>query len=122
MSDGETIRRIALSLPECQEADHLGTISFRVRGKIFAQFSKDHSQVLVKLPASLQMALIGADPENFVSEPHWGSYGWTRLRLAALPAEQLRPLLIQSWRMIAPKTLARDPANPQGDVPHTPLD
>ena len=116
MSDSEGVRQIVLSLPDCQEVDQYGTISFRVRGKIFAQFSEDQSQILVKLPASLQTALIAAEPGDFISEPHWGGYGWTRIRLAALSAEQLRPLLVQSWRLLAPKALARDSANPSAET------
>jgi hypothetical protein len=114
MSNLESVRQIVLSLPDCQEVDQYGAISFRVRGKIFAQFSADQSQILVKLPASLQTALIAAEPGDFVSEPHWGGYGWTRIRLAALSVEQLRPLLVQSWRLLAPKALTRD--NPSAET------
>lgn len=115
MSDSETVRRLALSLPDTQEVEQFGTVSFRVRGKIFAQFSKDQSEILVKLAAPLQTSLITAEPDIFISEPHWGGYGWTRIRLATLPVETLRPLLVQSWRLIGPKTMARDPADPPGD-------
>lgn len=115
MSDSENVRQFALSLPESQEVDQFGAISFRSRGKVFAQFSKDQTQILVKLPESLQLALITAEPDIFISEPHWGSYGWTRIRLAALPAEQLHPLLTQSWRLVAPGASTPESADPSAE-------
>ena len=107
MSDGQTARQIALSLPDACEVDHFGAPSFRVHAKIFAQLSKDETEALVKLPKHYQAELIDIDPASFASEPQWGRYGWTRIQLAGVPPDLLKTLLVQSWRVVAPKPVGR---------------
>lgn len=36
----DRFRELAMQLPQVEEVDHFGTPSFRVRGKIFTQFSR----------------------------------------------------------------------------------
>lgn len=106
MLSWETAHRLALSLPDAEERDHFGSPSFRVNGKIFAQLSdQTHQQgrVLVKLSPADQAALTMSDPETFSSVPQWGHHGWTHIQLATVEEFMLRDLLLQSWRLVAPK-------------------
>lgn len=99
---------LALSLPEAEERDHFGSPSFRVRGKIFAQLSgkgSSSNQALVKLSPSDQTALTMSASDCFSSVPHWGRHGWTYVQLAKVDSALLHSLLLQSWRLIAPKSL-----------------
>lgn len=109
MTSWEAARKLALSLPEAEERDHFGSPSFRVKGKIFAQLSSLESgemRALIKLTPADQAALILSVPETFSSVPQWGHHGWTHVRLAAVDAGWLHSLLLQSWRLVAPKKWA----------------
>ena len=35
-------------------------------------------------------------------------YNWVVVRLAALEADELRELVLDAWRMVVPKSVARD--------------
>lgn len=97
-----------MSLPGAEEYDHFDSPSFRVNGKIFAQLSKHEAEderALVKLAPADQAALIMSAPDVFSSVPQWGRYGWTHIRLADVEVSILRDLLLQSWRLVAPKKL-----------------
>lgn len=101
-------RRIALSLPEAVEAEHMGHPDFRVRNKIFASIgTPDARWGTVKLTADQQEVLLDAEPEAFKpAAGAWGRRGWTYVRLAAVDATILRSALVMAWRNTAPKTLA----------------
>lgn len=101
-------RALALALPETTEADHLGAPSFRVAGNIFAQLSADGATGLVKLPLPQQAARVAAEPQRFWLPQHWSQFGWTHVRLADLAEPDMRHLLAASWRLVAPKKLARE--------------
>ena len=106
----ERARKLAMSLPDVEERDHFGSPSFRVKSKIFAQLSSPGSEArraLVKLASADQAALLLSAPEIFSSVLQWGNHGWTYVELAAVKESVLRDLLWQSWRLVAPKNLAR---------------
>lgn len=107
MLSWRTAHKLALSLPEAEEQGHFGSPSFRVRGKIFAQLSSedDEGSALVKLSKANQAALLMSDPATFTAPQHWGSYGWTTVRLANIDDSLMLELLVESWRSVAPKTL-----------------
>ena len=44
----DRFRELAMRLPAVEEHDHFGTPSFRVRGKIFAQFSRSSDDAIFK--------------------------------------------------------------------------
>ena len=94
-----------------------GRPTFRVRGKIFAGLSDDDSSVGVKCPKEERAELIAAEPEKFFIRPgHDDNFAWLRVRLAALDdLEELRVILLDSWRQAAPRRLAA--AYDQGETP-----
>lgn len=104
----EDVRRIALSLPETAEKLAWGMPTFRVRNKIFASLADDDASVGVKCPVEDRAELIASEPEKFfVREGHDDHYAWLRVRLAALDdEEELRAILLDSWRQAAPRALA----------------
>ncbi|NJQ03830.1 MmcQ/YjbR family DNA-binding protein [Streptomyces zingiberis] len=104
----EDVRRIALSLPEVEEKLAWGMPTFRVRNKIFVSVADDDGSIGVKCPVEDRAELIAAEPEKFfLREGHDDAYAWLRVRLAALDdEEELRAILLDSWRQAAPRTLA----------------
>ncbi len=109
MIDDETVRELALSLPEAKEQDHRGHPSFRVRGKIFATLWPGKHRAVLKLPLDEQAALVGSEPMAF-SLNAWSRQGWTEVNLRQVSAAQFERLLDMAWRGVAPKKLARSEA------------
>lgn len=106
MPGWQEARKLALELPEAQEQPHFDKPSFRVRGKIFATLSAPEQRLTLKLAAADQMALNLLDGDACKPVPgYWGAQGWTEVYLAHIGKEQLRGLLLQSWKQVAPKRL-----------------
>ena len=106
MATGAQMRKLALALPEAEERSHFGQPDFRVRGKIFAGISPDGGRGTLKLSPEMQATLLDARAEAFSPcAGAWGRSGWTYVKLAKAKPAELRFLLEQSWRLVAPKKL-----------------
>jgi hypothetical protein len=105
----EDVRRIALALPETKEKLAWGMPTFRVRERIFASLAEDDASIGVKCPIEERTELIAAEPEKFFLRPgHDDNSAWLRVRLAALDdAEELEAILLDAWRLTAPRRLAQ---------------
>jgi hypothetical protein len=104
----DEFRRLALSLPEASEAEHMGHPDFRVGGKIFATLGPDGDWGMVKLPPNEQASFVRAEPDVF--QPFagaWGRRGSTKVCLAAAQDVTVRHALVAAWRNVAPKRLAQ---------------
>lgn len=102
----DTVRQLALALPEVEEHDHWGKPSFRIRKKIFATPWEKERRTVLKLPLSEQTAVAAAQPEVFSYGP-WQHQGWTFVELAKVDAEMFRRLLSTAWCNVAPKRLVK---------------
>jgi hypothetical protein len=100
-------RRLALTLPEAVEAEHMGHPDFRVRGKIFATLAyPDKSFGMVKLSLPDQLKFTRADTEAFAPVPgFWGEHGSTHVHLKAAKMPMVRQALQAAWHHAAPKDL-----------------
>jgi hypothetical protein len=78
------VRRICLALPEVEERETWGDVTFRVRNKIFM----------------IEMA-----PETFSAAAYTGRYGWVRVQLKGLSPQLAERLIANAWRRTAPKRL-----------------
>ncbi|OOG59816.1 hypothetical protein B0E48_03230 [Rhodanobacter sp. C03] len=101
----DRFRELAMQLPQAEEVDHFGTPSFRVRGKIFAQFSRRDDRVILKFSLDeLDVLRMSAD-DLFEADPSWGKHGWTHVRIAGMEEAWVHQLLRDAWRRVAPKKL-----------------
>lgn len=98
-----TVRTLALSLPGAEERETWGTATFRVRSKIFAMFTDDERDIWVKTTHDEQRALTAMDPDTFFVPPYVGPSGWVGARVGRADRHEMRELLIEAWRMTAPK-------------------
>ncbi|MET8676556.1 MmcQ/YjbR family DNA-binding protein [Streptomyces sp. NPDC004647] len=107
-TNAEDVRRIALELPETEEKLAWGMPTFRVRGKIFVSLADDDASMGVKCPIEDREELITSEPEKFFVRPgHDDNFAWLRVRLAAVEnEEELRAILLDSWKQAAPRKLA----------------
>jgi hypothetical protein len=100
-----TVKKLALSLPEAEERLAWQEPTFRVRNKIFAMFADEQTALWVKSTHDEQRALCHMDPETFFVPPYVGKSGWVGIRYRTVDRDELKELLIEAWRMTAPKRL-----------------
>ncbi|MER5864413.1 MmcQ/YjbR family DNA-binding protein [Kitasatospora sp. NPDC002040] len=106
---------MGLALPRATERPTWETtVTLRVGEKIFAMGTPGSGSVTVKASRADQAELLAAEPEVFSSAPYVGRHGWVLVQLAGVDPEELRDLLAEAWRSVAPKRLVResDPAGP----------
>jgi hypothetical protein len=105
--DKETVRRLALALPEAEEKSHFGKPDFRVRNRVFATLPGS-GHAVVKLTPDQQEMLTGCEPTVFRPvNAGWGRQGWTKVMLADADELTLKSALVMAWRNVAPAPLRK---------------
>lgn len=109
MVDWETIRQIALSLPEAEEVPG-DRPSFRVRGKLFAWKSRDRdgATLAVRVDRDEKQLMLDARPDLYFETPHYAGYPGVLVRLDAIDEKELRERLEDAWLIQAPKKLGAE--------------
>ena len=72
---------------------------------MFATLSDDGHSATVKATREEQAALVAAAPDTFDVPAYVGRHGWVGIRLATVDPAELRELLVEAWRLTAPKRL-----------------
>jgi hypothetical protein len=102
----ETLREVALALPEVEESTSWGTPAFKVKRKAICRLHDKMSDVLV---VGIDMAdkeyLIDSRPDVYFSLPHYDGYPAVLVRLHVVERDELRRLLTAAWRFVAPPKL-----------------
>jgi len=101
----DTVRKLALALPESTELETWGQPTFRVRKKIFVMFSDAEREAWMKSTHDEQRALVQMDPETFFVPPYVGPSGWIGVRFQTVDREEMRELVTEAWRLTAPKRI-----------------
>lgn len=112
----DRLREICLALPEAVERETWGDPTFRVRNKIFAMTKQGDGRFSVwcKARHGLQQALVGTDPARFFVPPYIGHTGGIGIRLdLPIDWDELEELVLESYRLTAPKRLAAALDQPQ---------
>jgi hypothetical protein len=104
--DADDVRRIALSLPQTVEKELWNHPTFHVVGRMFVTVPDEGTSFAVRCPKLDRHELIASEPGKFWVPPHEANSSWVRVRLAALDGpEELRDILLDSWRQAAPPHL-----------------
>ena len=106
-------RRLALALPGVVEGTSYRTPAFRVGGKFFFRLREDGESLAVRIDFDTREALLQANPRAFFITDHYVAYPAMCVHLSAVRPAELKALLEQSWRQVAPKRLA-DARVPRG--------
>jgi len=128
MATQADVRRIAMSLPGAEEGKERFAFSVPNKGKLrgFAWVWMERvtpKQPRVPQPAviALRVAnledkefLLGLDKEKFFTEPHYDGFPAVLVRLAAVTARELEPLVTEAWRCQAPKGPLAEEGAPRG--------
>jgi hypothetical protein len=102
-----TVRKIALSLPGAEERETWGEATFRVRNKIFVMLTERERHAWVKNLHEEQRALVAMDADTFFVPPYVGPSGWIGVRIGKVDRAEMHELLIEAWRLTAPKRTVR---------------
>ncbi|GAA1608689.1 MmcQ/YjbR family DNA-binding protein [Kribbella sancticallisti] len=104
--DAAAVRKLMLGLPGVEEREGwAGQPAYRVRKKGFAYLSEDETSVMFKALREEQEAMVAEDPEVYSAWWSAGRFGWLGVELATADEDELRELLIEAWRLTAPKYL-----------------
>ncbi|WP_328991408.1 MmcQ/YjbR family DNA-binding protein [Kribbella sp. NBC_01245] len=122
MATQENVRRIVAELPETVEAADRFAFSVRVgakeKGLAWVWLERlEPKQARVPQPEVLAVrvangdekaALLQADPDKFFTEDHYNGYPAVLVRLKAIGVAELRELLVDAWRVQAPRKLVKE--------------
>ena len=105
----EDVREIAEPLPRSYEVLVRDRVKFRVGRLVYLAFSHDETMMGFAFPKEEREALIAAEPDKFLMpKPSDQRYNWVVVRLSQLDIEELREIVLEAWRMVVPKKVARD--------------
>jgi hypothetical protein len=117
------VRRIALGLPETDEASSRGSAHWRVKTKGFVWERPlrraDYEALGERAPEGpilgvrvsdlgVKEALLGDDPDVFFTTPHFDGYPAVLVRLERIENPELEEIIIEAWLDRAPKRLASE--------------
>jgi len=122
MATRADVRRIALSLPKVEEAKDHFAFSVPNKGKLKGFVWVWMERVIPKRPrvanpgviavrvANLGQrdALLSAEPAKFFTEPHYEGFPAVLVRLDAVTVADLKVLLAEAWRCMAPAELSEE--------------
>lgn len=119
METWETICAFLETLPGTQQDPPGGREVVRVNGKVIAfpaanersrppEFPADEAFVVIKVDKFERMALLHDDPQTFFVTSHYESYPGVIVRLRTVDTAQLHELLLEAWKMVAPKRVVRE--------------
>lgn len=94
-------RRIALSMEGAEEGSHMGSVDFRVGGRIFATLASiKEGYGNVKLTPEMQADFVAELPDVFVPVGGgWGRTGMTHVRLSAVSEDVLTGAIRAAWNL-----------------------
>ncbi|HET9438285.1 MAG TPA: MmcQ/YjbR family DNA-binding protein [Gaiellaceae bacterium] len=107
MADWDTVRAIALSLPEVEEAGG-DRVAYRVRGKLFAWAARDRDGggLAIRVEREEKQLILDSNPAVYFTSPHYDGWPGVQIRLEAIDEPELRERLEDAWLIQAPKRLA----------------
>ena len=107
--DAAAILDLAATLPESGERDYLeDSTIFTFRGRGIGIVTGDGSELIVKSTRLERDALVNSEPETYSEWWTSGRYGWVRVRLERVDPEEAFELVVEAWRLTAPKRLVRE--------------
>lgn len=104
----EKFRELILSFPEMEEGTAYGSPIFKVKNKMAARLSEEFpATIVVKTDLPLRSSLLEGAPDAFYITPHYAAHPLMLVRLSEVSADDLKYLIEQAWRIVAPKTLLK---------------
>lgn len=115
----EDVRSLGSELERSYEVHVRGRLKFRVGQLVYVAFSLDETVMEFAFPKEERAALVESEPHRFqMPSTSDMRFNWVQADLAALEPAEARELVVDAWRMVVPKKLARayDLAHPNGPM------
>jgi hypothetical protein len=100
----DTVREIALVLPDVEDSTMHGKLALKVRGKLLACLaihkSAEPGSLAVRIDFDQRAGLLEEAPETYYITEHYRNYPAVLVRLASIQTGQLRDLLNAAWRFV----------------------
>ncbi len=106
----DDVRAIALALPGAfEQASYGDRPSWRTKPRMFT-WIRDDPEALVVWVDSVEDrdALLAADPDTFFTTDHYAGQPIVLVRLGTVDLAEATELIVDSWRLRAPKRLVAD--------------
>jgi hypothetical protein len=95
-------------LPEVELGTSYGTPALKVRRKLFARLREDSEHLVLFVDFMEREALVQSSPQTFVVTPHYQDWPMVLVKLENADPDELRELVVESWRRRAPKRLVAE--------------
>ena len=89
----DTVRRLALTLPNVEESTSYGTAALKVKGKLMVRLHDDGDKIVLAMPFDRREEMMEADPETYFITDHYRDYPWILVSLARVREDALPDLL-----------------------------
>jgi len=100
----DTVRKIALQLPEVEDSSAYGSPAFKVRGKLLACIainkSAEPGSLVVRLDFDRRAELIETAPDIYYLTDHYVNYPSVLVRLSRIEPDALKDLLGMAWSFV----------------------
>jgi hypothetical protein len=113
----DDVRPLGAELERSYEVYVRGRLKFRVKQLVYVAFSLDESVMGFAFPKEERVALVLSDPDKFqLPTASDLRFNWVHADLATLDPTEAREFVVDAWRMVVPKKLARayDVTHPDG--------
>jgi hypothetical protein len=108
MAELADVRRLGAELERSHEGYVRGRLRFRVGSIVYAAFSLDERVMGFAFPKDERSALVDGEPHKFrMPRASELRFNWVEAQLEALDSTEARELVVDAWRMVVPKKLAR---------------
>jgi hypothetical protein len=105
----DDVRAVAQPLPRAYEVVVHDRVKFRVGQIVWLAFSPDETTMGFAFPKEEREALVASAPDTFLLPgPSDLRFNWMVARMAVLDLEEMREIVLDAWRMVVPKFVARD--------------
>src|SRR6185503_17843922 len=130
MATQADVRRIALSFPGTEEASDRFAFSVPIKGKLKGFVWVWMERVVPKKPRvanpgviavrvpnlGQKDSILASNHKKFFTEPHYNGFPAVLVRLDAVTVTDLKVLIEDAWRCMAPPDLLGEPAKPKKRV------
>jgi hypothetical protein len=106
------VRAACADLPEVSERPSHGGPAFFIRQKkTFVMFLDDHHgdgrlAIWCAAPDGVQAEMVETEPTRFFRPPYVGHRGWLGVQLLEVDQAELKAIVLDAYKSVAPKTLA----------------
>ena len=105
----DDVRAVVADLPRSYEVLVHDRVKFRVGSLVYLAFSRDEHVMGFAFPKEERAALVAAEPMKFALPATSDlRYNWVHVRLDAIDLDEMHELVIDAWRMVVPKRVARE--------------